>query len=451
MKRIEYKGEVAPFSGLRPYRSLQDALDAMSPPGHREVGWSVLAALARAQLRRGASVVLDGVARQAEVDLCRRLAAAEAASLVVVLTTRSDASTHRSRVEGRARGIPNWYELDWPHVERARSTWEAPLGVDLELDAVRSLAENLELLKTVLSAATSSGDLRADPAYLAKVAYADDHLLRDRVSLYDHQQPRIDLVGEVMHRLGKLNTRVVADIGCGNGTYLRALSGAGAVAVGLDLSTGMLRAVPGGPRDLVLSDAQSLPLRTACLDAAIAMHMLYHVPDPALAVREAGRAIRPGGRFITAIGGPGHLREARQLWSGLLREAGLSQELQDLGLTNTRLSVPRLREILQENFSEVRLRWRRAGGLSLSSGAVVPRSSGAPPVKDRGRPDECVLGSVARQEKCSRSQEVAKSTRARASKRWLVDEPTGPERPAPAMRASRPMTAKASSPATTFS
>jgi predicted kinase len=107
------------MSGLRPYPGLQDALDAMTPPGRREVGWSILSALARAQLRRGASVVLDGVARQAEVDLCRRLAASEAASLVVVLTTCSDAGTHRSRVEGRARGIPNWYELDWPHVERA--------------------------------------------------------------------------------------------------------------------------------------------------------------------------------------------------------------------------------------------------------------------------------------------------------------------------------------------
>src|SRR4029077_9163384 len=86
------------------------------------------------------------------------------------------ASTHRSRVEGRAGGIPNWYELDWPHVERAISTWEPPLGVDLELDAAWPLAENRELLKPVLSAATSGGDLRADPTYPSRVAYADDHL-----------------------------------------------------------------------------------------------------------------------------------------------------------------------------------------------------------------------------------------------------------------------------------
>jgi len=83
--------------------------------------------------------------------------------------------------------------------------------------------------------------------------------------------------------------------------------------------------------------------------------LLCPAPDPALAVREARRVLRPGGRFIAAIGGPAHLAEARQSWSSLLRDAGLGPELQDLGLTNTRFSVPRLEELLRENFPEVRL------------------------------------------------------------------------------------------------
>jgi hypothetical protein len=37
-------------------------------PGQGAVGWSICRALARAQLRRGASVVLDGVARPGEID-----------------------------------------------------------------------------------------------------------------------------------------------------------------------------------------------------------------------------------------------------------------------------------------------------------------------------------------------------------------------------------------------
>jgi SAM-dependent methyltransferase len=206
-----------------------------------------------------------------------------------------------------------------------------------------------------LERATRSADLRADRAYLAHVAYADDSGLRDRVSLYDHQEPRIDLIGETLSRLGELEGQTVGDIGCGNGAYLSALAAAGAAPVGLDLSAGMLTAVPVGSGLLAVADAQCLPIRTASLDGALAMHMLYHVPDPALAVREARRVLRSGGHFVTAVGGPDHLIQARAVWSGLARDAGLSQELQDLGLTNTRLSVSMLEEILRGYFPEVHL------------------------------------------------------------------------------------------------
>ena len=114
------------MSGLRPYPELQQALDAMDPPGHRVVGWSLLWALARAQLRRGSSVVLDGVARDPEVVGTRLVAAEEGAARLVVMTSCADVDLHRSRVEGRSRGIPNWYELDWEHVARSRASWVAP-------------------------------------------------------------------------------------------------------------------------------------------------------------------------------------------------------------------------------------------------------------------------------------------------------------------------------------
>ena len=50
------------MSGLRPYDALWRTMDTMVPPGQGAVGWSICGALARAHLRRGASVVLDGVA-----------------------------------------------------------------------------------------------------------------------------------------------------------------------------------------------------------------------------------------------------------------------------------------------------------------------------------------------------------------------------------------------------
>jgi len=134
------------MSALRPYPEVQAALDAMEPPGHRVVGWSILDSLARAQLRRGCSVVLDGVARAVEVARCRASAQDLAASLVVIMTQCSDLGVHRSRIDGRQRVIPNWYELDWEHVQSTLAGWEPPEDVDLRLETTDPWEDNMTRL-----------------------------------------------------------------------------------------------------------------------------------------------------------------------------------------------------------------------------------------------------------------------------------------------------------------
>ena len=140
------------MSGLRPYPELQEALDTMGRRGHRGVGWSLLWALARSQLRLGSPVVLDGVAREPEVEGTRLVAREEGVGSLVVLTSCRDAGVHRSRVEGRQRQIPHWYELDWDHVERARASWAPPGDVDLVLEAADPVEENAARLEGLLSA-----------------------------------------------------------------------------------------------------------------------------------------------------------------------------------------------------------------------------------------------------------------------------------------------------------
>jgi hypothetical protein len=140
------------MSGLRPYPELQAALDEMGVRGHRDVGWSILCALARSQLRRSAPVVLDGVARAPVVAGTRALAREEGAPSLVVLTACADPQLHRSRIEGRQRGIPGWYELDWDHVARARREWERLDDADVVLDAAESVARNAVSLRHALAA-----------------------------------------------------------------------------------------------------------------------------------------------------------------------------------------------------------------------------------------------------------------------------------------------------------
>ncbi|MFI6296094.1 class I SAM-dependent methyltransferase [Nonomuraea sp. NPDC050790] len=99
----------------------------------------------------------------------------------------------------------------------------------------------------------------------------------------------------------------VLDVGCGDGR-LRAES---PQVVGLDGSMTMLRAHP-APR--VLGEATALPFREGSFDAVTAVNMLYHLPEPLLAVREARRVLRPGGLFVAVTRSRADSPELAAVW-----------------------------------------------------------------------------------------------------------------------------------------
>ena len=97
----------------------------------------------------------------------------------------------------------------------------------------------------------------------------------------------------------------IVDIGCGVGVPLlpvgpTVLDRPDMVAG--DLSIRQLRSIgmaaSGSPPNLLQLDATRLPFRSASFGSAVARHMLYHVPDPALAAAEAARVIRDDGLFV---------------------------------------------------------------------------------------------------------------------------------------------------------
>jgi SAM-dependent methyltransferase len=97
----------------------------------------------------------------------------------------------------------------------------------------------------------------------------------------------------------------VLELGCGAAAGARWLRTAGARAVGLDLSAGMLRHArtaavrTGVPVPLVQADALALPFRAACFDAVCtAFGAVPFVADSAALMREVSRVLRPGGRFV---------------------------------------------------------------------------------------------------------------------------------------------------------
>jgi SAM-dependent methyltransferase len=60
-------------------------------------------------------------------------------------------------------------------------------------------------------------------------------------------------------------------------------------------------------------DAQALPFATASIDAVIANHLLYHVPDHPRALAEIQRVLKPGGRLYASTVGQRHLAEMAEL------------------------------------------------------------------------------------------------------------------------------------------
>lgn len=133
------------MAGMTRFEPVQAALRGMDHLSHRTVGWSILWNLAVAQLRQGRSVVLDGTARQPEVDGTHRAAGEAGARCVVAVTSCRDRGVHRARLEARRRGIPGWHELDWDHVGGFLAQWEAP-AADLCLDAMDPLPDNVAAL-----------------------------------------------------------------------------------------------------------------------------------------------------------------------------------------------------------------------------------------------------------------------------------------------------------------
>jgi len=169
----------------------------------------------------------------------------------------------------------------------------------------------------------------SDPAFLQSEQYRSEANLRARQSIYEHQQPRVNLPQAVMDIVAPNPDEVVVDVGCGNGAYLAELGRRGhrGPIVGIDFSQGMLRAAREAmpAAHPVLADARALPVSDGAATLALAMHMLYHVPEPAVAVNEMRRALGPGGRLVVALNADDHLSALRLAVEQARHDAGLPE------------------------------------------------------------------------------------------------------------------------------
>ncbi len=126
--------------------------------------------------------------------------------------------------------------------------------------------------------------------------------------MFDTIAPRYDLVNRVMTfrmdvgwrrrtvaALGLSPGSVVLDLACGTGDLCRCLQRQSLRPIGVDFSSGMLRAATTAA-PLVNADVLSLPIANASADGVVSGFALRNFVDLDRFFREVGRVVRVGGR-----------------------------------------------------------------------------------------------------------------------------------------------------------
>jgi len=170
----------------------------------------------------------------------------------------------------------------------------------------------------------------------------------------------------LLQQVPREGVRSVLDVGCGPGALLRQLAsvGIGDRWVGIDQSEAMVEKAQaladeaGLPIEYRLGDILSPPRGEERFDLVCACHMLYHVSDIALAVRNCRDLLSPQGTFLATTNSRETMEPyCRAVWSAV--QARLPHLRSNLTPDHVRFSLENGAEHLVPSFDQMELRVRR--------------------------------------------------------------------------------------------
>jgi ubiquinone/menaquinone biosynthesis C-methylase UbiE len=146
--------------------------------------------------------------------------------------------------------------------------------------------------------ALSEEKRRAAQAYFETHAAAWDEIR-------SHHAPEAAVEAAMLEAIGAGPFDLLIDLGTGTGRILELFSGHARRAIGFDINREMLaharaRLAASGVRNsqLRLGDIFNLPLEDDIADAVVIHQVLHFLDDPANAVAEAARVLKPAGRLL---------------------------------------------------------------------------------------------------------------------------------------------------------
>ncbi len=228
-----------------------------------------------------------------------------------------------------------------------------------------------------------------NPDYLKREQYKSDNNLSARQRVHQEFSTGTKNWAEWLWGLANLRRgQRVLDAGCGNGQLWAEAFPTDVPQLDvtlLDLSRGMLQTAARNIEPIaaargIEASAMRLPFPARYFDRVFANHMLYHVPNPAQAIAEFARVLKPSGTLIVALNGHNHMRE---LWDLVDTAFNWTRPVSSAKLFPPKDAIP----ILRRHFSSVEdipfdsnlhatsaeLLWQYASSTSFAKLKIAPK------------------------------------------------------------------------------